>query len=107
MRLWGRSCAALSGSAYLLGKPSCAFGEECVDAFAAVGAIGTCRDEPALDLHLLFEAVTECGQQQPLHSRSGVLCPSSHFGSQSIGSCDEIVVGYDLGDQTPLRGLAG
>ena len=57
--------------ALLLGELGLPLGHEGVDAFAAVGGACTVGDQPALELHLLFEAAAERRQHQCLDGAVG------------------------------------
>ncbi len=91
--------------AQLLAELRGAFGQERVDAFAAVGTVGARRDQPALEFHLLLEAVAERGQHQLLHRAGRTPCRRGHLVGHRLRPGVELSGRDHLGDQTPVRGL--
>ena len=75
--------------------------------FAAVRGVGASGDDTALELHLLFEPAGEGRQHQRLDGSVGSACGGGHLVGELIGARGKLVVGHDLGDQSPLRRLLG
>src|SRR5271165_3080344 len=88
-------------AARVSGELRAALPDECVDALAAVCRIRTLGDRPALDLHLLFQAVAVGHQQQLFHRSVGLLRRGGELGGQCVSTVQEVGVLDDIGDESP------